>query len=400
MDTHASPTRTAMNPDATAAPLTAPTTDAGGLTLLDLVTPLAQRWRTLLVLPVAAGAIAYGASFLMTPVYSATTVFMPPQQSQSGAASALASLGSLAGLAGGARTSPAEQYIAFMQSANVTDRLIDRFDLQQVYKRPFRDLTRVALLKHAQMGIGKKDGLITVEVEDTDPKRGAALANAFVEELRRMTSTLAVTEAQQRRVFFEHLLEGTRDKLAAAQTALQDSPISRGALKSDPRSAADGYARLRAELTAAEVKLQSMRGIFAEGSVELRQQTGLVQALHEQIGRLEKPEAIAAGGGDYVSRYREYKYQETLFDLLSRQYEAARVDEAREGALIQVVDMARPAERKSRPVRARVAITSAFLVTGLWALWVVISAQLRAARRDPATHARLQRLAQAFRRPE
>lgn len=170
-----------------------------------------------------------------------------------------------------------------------------------------------------------------------------------------MTGTIAVTEAQQRRVFFEDQLQQTKDRLINAQQTLQASGFSQGAIKAEPKAAAEGYARLRAEVTAAEVRLRTMRGNLADDTPEVRQQHATVGALRDQLARLEQPNDVR-GGPDYVSKYREFKYQETLFDLFARQYELARADESREGALVQVVDAATPPEKKSKPKRAITAV--------------------------------------------
>jgi uncharacterized protein involved in exopolysaccharide biosynthesis len=203
-----------------------------------------------------------------------------------------------------------------------------------------------------QISFNKKDSLIRVEVTDPDPTRAAAMANQYVEELRTLTNGLAVTEAQQRRVFFEQLLEQTRDKLATAQTALEGSGYSAGALNAEPRSAAEGYARLHAELTEAQIKLQVLRTSLADTSAEVLRAQESVNALSSQLAKIEAEDRAHPASSDYVNRYREFKYQETLFDLFARQYESARVDESREGALIQVVDAATPPERKSAPKRS------------------------------------------------
>ena len=175
------------------------------VSLLDLALPLVEHWKLWILGSLAIGLAALGIAFLMTPIYTARTSFLPPQQQQSGLASALASLGGLAGLAGaaGAVKSPADQYVALMQSATATDRLIDRFDLVKLYESKYRFEARRTLEERTRIAVGKKDGLISVEVDDKSPQRAADMANAYVDELRRLTSVLAVSEAQQRRVFFE-----------------------------------------------------------------------------------------------------------------------------------------------------------------------------------------------------
>jgi uncharacterized protein involved in exopolysaccharide biosynthesis len=343
--------------------LRAPTSEEeGGIDLLDLALPLAQNWKLLVLGSLTAGLIALGITFAMPKIYISRTVFLPPQQQQSAAASAIAQLGALSGLAGAAAgvKSPADQYVALLQSATVADRLIDEFKLMQVYDAEYRFEARRELAKNARVSLGKKDGLITVEVDDEDPQRAADIANRHVDELRRLTGQLALTEAQQRRMFFETQLTQTRDRLTKAQQALQTSGFSQGALRADARASAEGYARLRAEATAAEVRLLTLRRNLADDTPEVQQALSTLGALRAQLGKLEGT-ADLTGAPDYVSKFREFKYQETLFDLFARQYELARLEESREGALIQVVDMATPAERKSKPKRALIAAGTAVL---------------------------------------
>ncbi|MFM2342817.1 MAG: hypothetical protein RLZZ592_2470 [Pseudomonadota bacterium] len=333
-----------------------------GISLMELASLVGAQWKLILAGTVLAGAAGFGGASLLKPVFTARTVIMPPQQQQSSAASALSSLGALAGLAGGSVKSPVDQYVALMQSVTVSDRLIDRFKLMEVYDEEFRSGARKELLKQALITVGKKDGLIVVEVDDHDAKRAADLANAYVDELRYMTNTLAVSEAQQRRRFFEQQLEATKARLTAAQTALQESGFNASALRAEPKSAAEGYAKLRAEVTAAEVKLQTMRRNLADRAPEVQQQQAQLDALRAELAKLEQREASAAPrDAGYIGRYRDYKYQETLFDLYAKQFELARMDESREGGLIQVVDVATAPDRKSKPKRGAIAAGAAVL---------------------------------------
>ena len=335
----------------------------------------AQRW--LLTLPLVAAAAAFGATYLMTPIFSATTTFLPPQQ-QSSSAQALAGLGSLAGLAGaaGLRASSAEQYIALMQSATVSNRVIDHFKLMDHYKTALKTDARTQLASAVSIGVGKKDGLITVTVDDRDAQLAADIANRYVEELRHVTANLAVTEAQQRRVFFERHLQQARDGLVKAQQALQASGFNPGALKAEPRAAAEAYASLKAQVSAADLRLQRLRGTLADSTPEVRQQAELLATLNARLVQAEQP-GTRQEGPDYISRYREFKYQEAMFDVYARQFELARADESREGSLIQVVDVAVPAERRSRPKRVWMATTAGASAFGLVAIGVLLSALAR-----------------------
>lgn len=331
-----------------------------GIGLGDLLSMLTRRWATILGGSLVAGAVGFGGATLLPPIFTAQTVIMPPQQ-QNGAAAALGALGALGALAGGGLKNSTDQYIGLMQSATVSDRLIDRFKLMQVYDVQYRMDARRLLLKNVAINGGKKDGLITVAVDDEDPQRAADIANAYVDQLRQMTNTLAVSEAQQRRQFFEHKLGETKERLTQAQVALQAGGFNSGALRAEPKAAAEGYARVRAELTAAEIKLQTLRSALADGAPEVRQQQIVVTALRTELSRQEKTEQVVDNDPGYISRYREYKYQETLFELYAKQFELARADEGREGALIQVVDVATAPEKKSKPQRALLALGAALL---------------------------------------
>jgi len=367
------------------------------VSLLELAVSLAEHWKLLTIGPIAAGLVAFGIAFLIPPTYTATTTFLPPQQQQSAASSLLSSLGSLAGLAGGAANlrTPADQYVALMQSATVSDRIVEQFKLMDVYDAKYRVDARKELASNVHVNVGKKDGLITVEVDDKSSQRAAEMANRLVDELRRMTDTIAVSEAQQRRKFFEQQLRQTQDKLIQAQQALQASGFTQGALKAEPKSAAEGYARLKAEITAAEVRLQTLRGSLSDSASEVQQQQNTLTALRAQLTRLERT-ADPQGGPDYVSKYREFKYQETLFDLFAKQYELARVDESREGAPIQVVDTATPPEKRSKPKRALVVLATTLLSGATLAVFLLVRRTWRRATTNPSNAGEVARLRAAF----
>jgi tyrosine-protein kinase Etk/Wzc len=320
------------------------------ISLLDLLQTIVDNLRLLVLGPLAAGVIALGYSFLIPPTYTAKTQFLPPQQQQSTAASILASLGALGGLAGAATSlkSPAEQYIAFMKSVSVQDALIERFKLIEKYESKLKDDARLAVTGGVQIVFGK-DGLISVEVSDKDPRFAADLANAYVDELRNLLGRLAVTEAQQRRMFFEKQLAQTKDNFAKADLALKSSGISSSVLKSSPASAVVAVARLKAGISVQEVKLGTMRNYLTESSPDFKQALSELAALKSELAKAEKDEPASQGISDYVARYREYKYQETLFELFAKQFELAKLDESREGAVVQVVDQAKVPERNSKP---------------------------------------------------
>lgn len=372
-------------PEIEGAPAAEPVADSPSLEKLEVAL---AHWKLLVFGPLLIGLIALGISYLVPKTFTARTSFLPPQQ-QGAAASAINSLGALANLAGGGgiRT-PADQFVALLQSANAQDPIIDRFKLIEVYDVRFRTDARRELAERARVSLSKRDGIIAVEIDDTDPERAAAMANAFVDELRRLTSTLAITEAQQRRAFFESQLAKVRDSLTAAQMALQGSGFNAGALKSEPRAAAEAFAKLKAEATAAEVRLQALRGSLVDGAPEVTQQLAIVAAFRAQLHKAEA-ETEKGDSANYIGRYREFKYQEALFELFARQYEVARLDEAREGALIQVIDKAQPPERKRLPKRATIAVLATMGSAAL--LLLVVFLRHRWAQLAPQTTSRLRR---------
>lgn len=375
------------------------TDDYEGKGLLDAAVVLAENLKLLLIGSLLAGVAALGITYLVPPTYTARTTFAPPLQQQSiAAASALAALGPIAGLVGGVggRKSLADQYVALMQSTTVLDRLIDQHKLMEVYGARYRFEARDKLRESVRVSLGKKDGLITVEVDDVDPERSASLANNHVDELRRMVTVLVVTEAQQRRMFFEQQLVRGKERLTKAQELLQASGFSQGALQTEPKAAADSYARLKAQVTAAEVRLQTMRSYLNENAIEFQNQQAALVALRGQLTGAEQA-ASPQSNSDYIGKYREFKYEEALFELFARQFEMARLDESREGGLIQVVDVAQRPEWKSKPKRGLIAITATAAAFILLLGFVLIRNSWRQLNMRPDTKLRLSRIRGALR---
>ena len=224
------------------------------ISVLDLLQVIVDNLRLLVIVPLLIGFTALGGSFLIAPTYTSVTQFLPPQAQQSAAAGMLQSLGALGGLAGAAAglKNPVDQYVAFLKSRVVADALIERLDLKARYQQELLEGTRKLLQQKTKVSSGK-DGLIKLEVQDHDPAFAADIANAYVQELRTLLERLSVTEAQQRRVFFEKQLMQTKERLVAAEVALAASGISSSTINVDPKLALEGPVRLRALVTAHEV---------------------------------------------------------------------------------------------------------------------------------------------------
>jgi tyrosine-protein kinase Etk/Wzc len=328
--------------------------------LIDLATVLAGNLRTLISLPLAASVLTFGASYLIPPTFTASTQILVPSQQQSGAAAMLGSLGGLSSLAGGALgglKNPADQWVGLLKSRTVADAMLDRFKLVDRYETDYRFQARKMLEERTRFVAGK-DGLIDIEIEDEDPKTAADMAGAYVEELRKLSNGLAVTEAAQRRLFFETQLRQIKDGLIKAEIALQSSGVNASVLKTDPGAAVAAVAQLKAQISATEVRLQVLQNRLNADAPEMREARMELASLKQMLNRAEQSDSHAGrgAGAEYVTRYREFKYQETLFELMARQFELAKADEAREGTIIQVVDAPQVPEWKTKPKRATLAV--------------------------------------------
>lgn len=324
---------------------------------------------------VVAALIAAGASMLLPPSYRSSVKLLPPQQAQSSASMLLSQLGGLAGAAAGAAglKNPADVYIGMLKSRTVAQRLTDRFSLLKHYEMTSREKALARLEGNTVIAAGK-DGLISIEVEDRDQKLVAPLANAYVEELVRLTRTLAVTEAAQRRLFFEQELERAKDNLTKAEIALKTAIDQRGVVSVDTESRGllETVARLRAEISAKEIELNSMKAFVTADHPEYRRVEESLRSLRAELSRLENGRSSPtlggrAIGGDAntgvrnIQLLRDVKYYQMLYELLSKQYEAARLDEAKDSSVIQVLDPAIEPEGRFKPKRTMLVIASSLL---------------------------------------
>jgi tyrosine-protein kinase Etk/Wzc len=348
--------------------------------LIGLLIVLAKHKRLVFGMPVAATVIAVIVSLVMPNVYRAATKIMPPQQSQSGATALLAQLGGVAGAAAAAAgiKSPNDLYIGMLKSRTVADHLIQRFDLQKTYEVDSLEKARRELERNTTIGAGK-DGMIVIEVEDHDKKRAASLANAYVQELTKLTNVLAVTEAAQRRLFFEKQLELAKNNLAAAESKLKSGLDSNGVVSVDSESRAivETIGRLRAQISAKEIELNSMKAFLTESNPGYQRVQQELNSLRVELSRLQEGSGSLSNsvtekstGLENVKLLRDVKYYQMLYELLSKQYEVARLDEAKEAAIIQVLDPAVEPERKAKPMRSLIVLATAvvsLLVSIVWA---------------------------------
>lgn len=371
------------------------------ISFLDLAIALGEEKKTLFAIPAFTTTLAIVVSLLMTPIFTAKTVMMPPQQQQSGAASALA----MAGLAGGAAgiKSPDEMYIAFMQSETLQNELIKKYDLQERYKAETLIDTRNAMKGVVKIAADKKAGLITIEAKDKDPEFAAKLANAHVEELRSLMGKFAVTDAQQRRVFFEQSIVKTQNELADAEAIFRSAKEKSGMQVTAiiAETSVRAGAEMRAQIAAKEVQLAAMGNFATSQNPDVQRLAGELSALRSQLKKLEQGSGAEEKSSPMqqiaVKAYRDIKAREAMMGVLVAQYESARVDEAKEGPLIQQVDVASAPERRSSPKRAIIVLVSAFAGLFLGLLVAFVRRALRKASENPETSGQLEKLKAVWR---
>ena len=374
--------------------------------LIDLAIALGEEKKTLFVVPVITTALGLVVSLVMTPIFTAKTVMMPPQQQQSGAASALASLGGLAGLAGVASVikSPDEMYVAFMQSEGFQNAVIERLNLKDRYEAKTLAGARATLKGVVRASSDKKTGLITIEADDKDPTFAAQLANVQVDELRNLLGRFAVTEAQQRRLFYEQQIAKVQEALSATEQSFRLAKEKSGMQVTSvlAESGVRASAELRGQIAAREVQLQAFSRFATAQNPDMQRISSELSAMRGQLTKLEQ-----GGGGDVqgsssqqqaVKSYRDVKVQEAMLEVLIRQYELARVDEAKEGPLLQQVDVATAPEQKSKPKRTTIVLVSAFAGFFLGVLIAFARRVLRNAKQSNGAQLLLLKQAWALRR--
>ncbi|HEX7285313.1 MAG TPA: Wzz/FepE/Etk N-terminal domain-containing protein [Candidatus Angelobacter sp.] len=338
------------------------------VSLLDILIVLGRQKTFLLVSTAAIAISALAVTLLIPKKYTAVTTVLPSQQNSSVSAALLSqmgnlgALGSLAGSGLGVKN-PADMTISLLKSRSVEDALVRRFDLMKLYKEKRMSDARKALEDHCTIDSNVKDGLVRIAVEDHSPERAAEMANGYVEEYRAISARLAITEASQRRLFFEQQLEQAKSNLATAEETLKTAEQKTGMIQLDSQTKAliESVAKLKAEIATQEVLIRSMSSYATAKNPDLQRAREQLAALQEQLRALAGSKAdvnadvivprgkLPEAGLDYVRKLRDVKYYELIFELLAKQFEMAKLDEAREGAVIQVVDPAVPPDRKSFP---------------------------------------------------
>jgi len=391
--------------------------DASYVSLADILTWLGEKKKLIGAVTLAAALISLIFALLITPTYTARTTFLAPgNQQQSGSAAALAALGGLSGLGGLTGKSPDELYVALLKSDSVQRALDSRFNLKEHYDVSTYETLRKVLPSYIRVSSDKKSGVISVEVDDKDAKFAADLANAHDTEVSKLLSRLAVSEAQVRRIYFEKQLQDTKENLIKAEQSLQTVQEKSGLITLDKQAEAliNSAALVRSQISEREVQLKVLRTSATEQNPAVMRLTSELRALRSELARMESAQGGAPGSAvdipvgklpeaavDYVRARRELKLKETLLEAMVRQYEIAKLDEAKEGPALQQVDVALPPDRKSKPARALIVLASTLVTLLLVSFWIVLrhyAAVVRANDPDAAAAWRGMAHAWSFRR--
>lgn len=313
---------------------------------------------------------------LLPGIYTAKTLIIPSDDDKGAVGALMSQLGGLAGMAGGAigAKSTGDLYITMLKSESIKDPIIDRFKLLDLYKVKFRTDAYKALDKNAVITLGKKDGVISIAVDDKDPKRAADLANAYVEELGKLAAGLNMTGAGKNRVFLEKRIAETRADLNRAEEALKEFQSKNKSISvtDQARATIEGVAQLRAQLAIKEVELGTLQRQYTENSQEVKSAKTVVANLRAQITGLE---GKGHGGSSsipnvgnlpqlgqlYLRLMRDFKIQEAVLEMLTKQFEATKMSEVKDQAPFQVLQKAKTQERKSKPARRKIIILTMLL---------------------------------------
>jgi uncharacterized protein involved in exopolysaccharide biosynthesis len=364
------------------------------ISFLDIVVLLVRKKRFIMRFVSGAIVLAIAVALILPVSYEAQVVLLPPSGQGSSLASALlgqigslGSLGPLSAMAGGfGMKTPTDVYVSLLKSRTVEDATIQRFGLMAEYKTKRISDARKVFERSANVVAGQKDGLIRITVEDHDAKRAAELANGYVEEFKKLSASLAITEAARRRLFFEQQLQPAKEQLAAAEEAMRKTQQETGVLQIDSQARAliESTAVLRAQVVAKEVQIQSMRSFATDDNPEIvlaKQQLAALQSQLEHIAGSQQDTGsdiimskgrVTGAGLEYLRKYRDLKYHETVYELLTKELEIAKLDEAREGEIVQIVDTAVTPDRKAAPHRALIVIGATILAFLVAVFYVIV----------------------------
>ena len=364
------------------------------ISLIDLAITLAKHKKLIIGAPLIVAIVVAIYSFFIPPTYTADVQMLPPQQ-QSSASAMLSQLGAFGGMGGAAGIkNPNDTYVAMLKSRTIQDSMIKRFKLQSVYKTKTPEKTRGALNGATKVTVGK-EGIIGISVDDESPQRAAILANGYVDALQQMTQVFAVTEASHLRLFYEKQLLQAKHNLGDAEIALKQLQEKTGIIHLDSQAqlGIGTAANIKGQIAMKEVELGAMRTFATGNNPDLVRTQQTISGLQAQLAKIEtgtvSSSKVPETGLEYIRKTRDFKYAETIYEMLAKQFEMAKIDEAKESSVIQVLDKAMPPEQKSKPKRSMMVLIAALATGFLTILYAFIKEALQNAKKDTETEVQL-----------
>jgi len=369
-------------------------------TALLAVDLLACHKRQLTRLMVGAIVVFTAIAFLIPKRYEAVARLMPPDQSNSAAAmlGALTAkggdiFGAAAGDALGLRT-PGATVVGVLNSRTVQDDLINQFDLRKVYSTKHYDDARKVLQQRTDIAEDKKSGIITISVQDRDAQRAAQLARAYIDDLNARIAKLTTSSARREREFLEDRLQTVKRQLD--ESTLQLSRFSSRNLTFDPqiqgKAMIEAGATLQGQLIAAETELSGLEQVYGPENSRVKSASARVGELRSKLRSMSGAGESKGGNGGqlypsleqlpllgntYYDLARQAKINETVYEVLTKQYELAKVQEAKEIPSIRVLDEPVVPERKIWPPRLVIIILGTLMVLLLGVTYIFGKASLQ-----------------------
>jgi len=374
--------------------------------------------------------LSVAATLVIPKQYESTARIMPPENSGAGTAllAAITGRSELSGLSGlassllGTRTT-GPLFVDLLRSATVSNDLIDQFQLQRIYRKRYRVDTAKRLARRTVILEDKKSGVISITVKDSDPRRARDIAQAYLDELNLLVNRTNTSSARQERIFIGHRLDGALADLERAQKEMSEFSSTHTTIdiKEQTRAMVDAAAKLQGQLIFEQTELDSLMQIYGDENVRVRSARARVAELQRQLEKISGSSASDDGSSTspengavldrtsteypslrqiprlavpYANIYRRVRVQETLYEMLSQQYELARIQEAKDVPVVRVIDFPGVPEKKSFPPRALFSLLATALISVALALRVLIRERWDQLRLDDPRKVLFQRIAE------
>ncbi len=354
--------------------------------LIELLMPLLENINFIIKITIYAFILSALISLILPKIYISSTTLLPPQTQSSISSQILNQLGGLAsGISlPGSKDMP-ELYKAFLQTNEVLDYVIEKNKLEEFYKEKDKENLRKILKNNLQVDIDRKSGIIKVSYLSKSPEMAFKTVSSFIEGLKKLNNKLAVTEASQRRLFYEEQLEKAKENLIEAEEDLKKFQLKTGSIKIDEeaKAAIEEVSIIRAQISAKEIQLKVMKSYVTPENPEYKTLVDEISALKEQLSKLQSKvpdddesklstKKVSVYGIEYIRKIREFKFNEAMYELMLKQYESAKLDESRDASVIQTVENPEIPQKRYKPKRKIIVAVSTFTALFFAIIWIYL----------------------------